>query len=69
MINTDNLKNVVLPCVALRKQDLHNTMLTCPIENLEALRIAIDEYTKFERFLANELKKDSSDFLTKLNKA
>lgn len=69
MINLNDLKNVVLPCVALRKETLHKQMLSCPIEELEKLRFAVDEYTKFERFISNELKKETSSYLTELNKA
>ncbi|WEF29979.1 hypothetical protein PYR66_09930 [Klebsiella aerogenes] len=68
MITTEQLKDVVLPVVALRKKELHKTMLTCPFDNLETVRIAIDEYTKLERFISNEMKKESSDFLNELNK-
>lgn len=68
MITFTDIKNVALPCVALRKTELHNRMLNCPLEELEALRIAIDEYSKFERFLTNECKKENSSYLHELNK-
>lgn len=68
MILNDDLKNVVLPCVALRKKKLHETMLTCPHDELMKVRIAIEEYTKLERFISTEMKKEHSDFLHELNK-
>lgn len=69
MITTTEIKNVVLPCVALRKQRLHEKMLNCDIEELKAIRVAMDEYKNFETYLERELKKESSEFLNTLNKA
>lgn len=68
MITSLELKNVVLPCVALRKHELHNRMLSCTEEELIKLRIAIDEYKRFENFLTTELKKEESSFIRELNK-
>lgn len=69
MITFSDIKNVALPCVALRKKELHQRMLsTSTDDELISLKRCIDEYSKFERFLTNECKKENSSYLQDLNK-
>lgn len=69
MITFTDIKEVVLPCVALRKNELHQLMLkTCTDEELISLKRCIDEYNKFERFLNNQIKSSDTEFLKQLNK-
>lgn len=68
MITSEQIKDVVLPLLAARKEQLHEKMLTCEFEKLATYRMAIDEYKSFENFLERELKKESSEFLKQFNK-
>lgn len=68
MITSQEIKKVVLPCVALRKAQLTDKMLKCDLEELKAIRIAIDELKAFETLLERETNKESSEFINTINK-
>lgn len=68
-VTRDDLKNVVLPCVALRKTYLHNKMLTATDDSeLIRLKRCIEEFARFENFIAKEMKAEQSNLLDELNK-
>lgn len=68
MISPEQIKDVVLPLLAARKEQLTDKLLKCELDDMKAIRIAIDEYKSFETFLERELKKESSEFLKQVNK-
>lgn len=70
MIDSIDLTSKVLPVVALRKQEIHNEMKGAAItdEALIVLKRIYEEYTRFERYISNEAKKEHSELINELNK-
>lgn len=69
MITSNEIMNVVLPVVALRKKELHNKMLSVATdEELITLKRNYEEYSKFENWLTREMKASESTLFRELNK-
>lgn len=67
VLTNQSLKDA-LHIVGQYKHELHNKMLSCNIENLEALRKTIDEFTRLENRINTELKSGNGKYLSELNK-
>lgn len=65
-----DLTEKVLPVVALRKKEIHESMIAPATtdESLLNMKRIYEEYTRFERYLLNESKKERSSLINELNK-
>ncbi|ELP3919283.1 hypothetical protein QUQ16_000183 [Escherichia coli] len=67
MLTKEDLKSSLL-VVGLYKEELHNSMLKCNLEELNNIRVAIDAFNKLENRLQKNISGNESKFLNELNK-